>query len=215
MDVLTCTLMADGSSDRVLMPMLQWLLDIHCPSATELNFAERLPGSNKLDDRITAALDFYPCNLLFVHRDAEAASASARQYEIEAAWTRQPPLSGEQLVTIIPVRMTEAWLLVDEAAIRAASGNPNGSLALDLPKVSKLQQLKDPKDVLFEALRVASGLSPGRLKNFSPDARRHRVSELMASSDPPSFTVLRALPSFVGLETQVQQLFQRQSHAPV
>lgn len=215
MDLLACTLMADGSSDRVLMPMLQWLLDIHCPCATELHFAENLPGPNKLADRITAALAYYPCNLLFVHRDAEAAAPEARQQEIDAAWTRQPQLSDEQLVTIVPVRMTEAWLLVDEAAIRAASGNPNGTIALDLPKVSRLQQLKDPKDMLFEALRVASALSPGRLKAFSPGARCHRVSELMALCDPPSFTALRALPSFVGLETQVQQLFHRQSHAPI
>lgn len=210
MDVLTCTLMADGASDRVLIPILQWLLDRHCPSAYALNFAERLSShSNSLGDRITAALADYPCNLLFVHRDAEADAPASRQQEIEAAWASQRQLCGEQLVTIVPVRMTEAWLLVDEAAIRAASGNPNGSVALNLPKLSKLEQLIDPKAVLFDALRTAADLPPGRLKSFSPDARRHRVSDLMKSSDPPSFTALSALPSFAGLETQVQQRFHR------
>ena len=210
MDVLTCTLMADGSSDRVLIPMLQWLLDMHCPRVYELNFAEKLPGpSKKLDDRIATALAYYPCNLLFVHRDAEADAPTSRQQEIETAWACQRQLSGEQLVTIVPVRMTEAWLLVDEAAIRMASGNPNGTVALNLPKMSRLEQLKDPKAVLFDALRTAADLPPGRLKSFSPDARRHRVSDLMKSSDPPSFTALSALPSFAGLESQVQQLFHR------
>lgn len=208
MDVLTCTLMADGSSDRVLIPVLQWLLDTYCPGIYALNFAEKLPSpTNTLDDRITTALAYYPCDLLFVHRDAEADAPQSRQQEIEAAWTRQGQRADEQLVTIVPVRMTEAWLLVDEAAIRAASGNPNGTMALGLPKVAKLEQLKDPKAVLFDALSAASGRSPRRLKSFSPEACRHRVSDLMASCDPPSFAILRALPSFAGLETRVQQLF--------
>ena len=209
MDVLTCTLMADGSSDRVLIPVLQWLLDSHCPGSYALNFAEKLRSpSNSLHDRITTALADYPCNVLFVHRDAEADAPASRQQEIEAAWTRQGQRTDEQLVTIVPVRMTEAWLLVDEMAIRTASGNPNGTAALGLPPVRKLEQLNDPKTTLFDALTAASGRSPRRLKSFSPEASRHRVSDLMASCDPPSFTTLRALPSFARLETQVRQLFQ-------
>jgi hypothetical protein len=36
-------------------------------------------------------------------------------------------------IPVVPVRMTEAWLLADEFAIRSAPGNPNGTQSLDLP----------------------------------------------------------------------------------
>ena len=200
---LACTLLADGTSDRVLEPVLRWLLDNHCPDATSLQFAKYLPGNPKtLAERIATALDQYPCHLLFVHRDAEAISPEDRQHEIDDAWT--PQTDKLHLVTIIPVRMTETWLLLDEAAIRSASGNPNGKMPLKLPSASQLESLKDPKELLFEALRTASGHSGGRLKAFSPETRRHRVSELMTR-----YETLRALPSFLRLEAQLQQIFQK------
>jgi hypothetical protein len=198
---LACTLLADGVSDRVLQPVLRWLLDTHCPDATDLQFAEYLPGNPKgLAARMATALDQYPCKLLFVHRDAEAIRPEVRQREIDQAWAIQA--AGQHLVAIIPVRMTEAWLLLDETAIRSASGNPNGTMPLKLPGAARLESLKDPKELLFEALRTASGRSPGRLNSFSPEARRHRVAELMVSYEP-----LRALPSFLRLEAQLQQIF--------
>lgn len=201
-DTVVCTLLADGSSDRLLLPILQWLMDQHCPAATELNFADHLPSEpSGLTARIHAALDCYPCHLLFVHRDAEGEDPAFRQLQIDAAWAGCKP--ALHLVSVVPVRMTEAWLLVDEAAIRGAAGNPSGTAALDLPKPGKLEQHKDPKAALFEALRTASGCSGARLKDFRPESRRHRVTELMAT-----FAPLRALPSFARLEAQLQKVFQ-------
>jgi len=202
-DIVVCTLLADGSSDRVLLPILQWLMDQHCHAATELNFAEYLPSEPAtLTERISAALDYYPCHLLFVHRDAEGDDPALRQAQIDAAWAGCNP--AVQLVSVIPVRMTEAWLLVDEVAIRGAAGNPNGVAALDLPKPGKLAQHKGSKSALFDALRTASGRSGARLKDFHPESRRHRVTELMAT-----FAPLRSLPSFERLEAQLQKVFQR------
>ena len=203
LDTVVCTLLADGSSDRVLLPILQWLLDQHCPAANELHFAEYLPSEpTTLTERIGAALDYYPCHLLLVHRDAEGDDPALRQVQIDAAWAGCNP--AVQLVSVVPVRMTEAWLLADEAAIRGAAGNPSGVAAFDLPKPGKLEQHNNPKAALFEALRTASGRSGARLKGFHPESRRHRVTELMAT-----FAPLRTLPSFERLEAQLQKVFQR------
>lgn len=202
MAVITCTLLADGTSDRVLIPILQWLLDTHCPSPTRLNFAEGIPpGSRTLSDRISSALNLFPCNFLFVHRDAERDSPVARQSEIERAWTTQTR-SGE-LIAVIPVRMTEAWLLLDEQAIRAAAGNPHGRAPAGLPPANRVEQIPDPKEVLIDILVRLSGLPAGRLRRFDPGARRHRIADLM-----DSFAPLRDLPSFSRLEAKVAQAFQ-------
>jgi hypothetical protein len=201
LDTVVCTLLADGSSDRVLLPILRWLLEQHCRAATELQFVEVLPSEPaNLTERISAALDFYPCHLLFVHRDAEGDDPALRQVEVDTAWAECN--ANAQLVSVIPVRMTEAWLLLDETAIRGAAGNPNGEAELQIPRVGRLEQHRDPKSILFEALRTASGLSPSRLRGFRPESRRHRIAELMETFEP-----LRQLPSFVRLEDQLRTAF--------
>lgn len=64
------TLLSDGSSDRMLMPILDWLLCQHCPEyALESDWADlsRLPQPPKtLPDRIKDTLELYPCDLLFI-----------------------------------------------------------------------------------------------------------------------------------------------------
>lgn len=204
MDAFTCTLLADGSSDRVLEPILRWLLDRYCPRQHALDFAPAQTG--KLAPRLSSAMDDFPCDLLFVHRDAEGETPSQRQAEIDSAWSAcvaGPRWAATRLVSVIPVRMTEAWLLFDEAAIRAAAGNPNGKMPLNLPPLAQLEQQKDPKERLFETLKKASGLSASRLKRFAPEAHRHRVTELTEDFSP-----LRILPSFARLEAQMRAVFQ-------
>lgn len=60
---------------------------------------------------------------------------------------------------VIPIRMTEAWLLLDEAEIRRVAGAPNGKIPLNLPNPAKVESVSDPKALLKETLARASGLS--------------------------------------------------------
>lgn len=199
-----CTLLADGSSDRTLIPLLERLLDAHCPHAYDIQFANpQIPaGRRTLAQRITAALALYPCDLLFVHRDAEKSMPTQRDAEIRLAIEALGPVPSH--ICIVPVRMTESWLLVDEAAIRRAAGNPQGKMPLGLPAAGRIESLPDAKETLFEALRTASGLAPQRLQRFQPEQVRHRVGELITD-----LAVLQRLPSFQHLETQVRAFFER------
>lgn len=54
----------------------------------------------------------------------------------------------------------EAWLLLDETAIRKHAGNPNGRQPLGLPKPKHVEQRANPKELLREALIRAC--TPGR-----------------------------------------------------
>jgi hypothetical protein len=87
MTVLRSTLLSDGSSDRALIPILDWLLQhvvtVSALSGTqwaELRFLRTPPQS--LAERVRLAVDNYPCDILFVHRDAEAQSPDDRRAEI-------------------------------------------------------------------------------------------------------------------------------------
>ncbi len=149
---LRYTLVSDGSSDRALLPILSWLLHEHgvlCPIQAEWADLRWLPNPPKsLVGRIEQSLDLYPCNLLFVHRDAENRSYAQRKAEIEHALTAIRP-SLHPCVCVVPVRMLEAWLLIDQAALRRAAGNPNGRVPLELAYPSKLEECSDPKNILY------------------------------------------------------------------
>lgn len=183
------------------MPIIEFLLDEHCRLPHVTTFAADVP-SGSLGDRVHLALDLCPCDLLFVHRDADGGPVSDRETEIRAALN----LNGNPTaILLVPVRMTETWLLVDEMAIRRASGNVSGTLELGLPAHSKLEKQSDPKGMLFSALQKASGLGPQRLRRFDSNQARRQVSGFMEDR-----SVLRALPSFVHLETQVRDFFRGQ-----
>ena len=163
MSDLTYTLVSDGSSDASLMPILDWLLKVNgigCAIQGEWADLRRLRAPPAgLSARIRKAVELFPCELLFIHRDAERVPYDLRQDEVQQAVTtvvfeRMPPPA---CVCVIPVRMQEAWLLFDENAIRRAAGNPSGKVPLQLPALHGCEDLPDPKRLLHYLLEEASG----------------------------------------------------------
>ena len=146
-------LICEGSSDTALVLHIQRLL-IHC-GASEADGTASYRGRS-ISEKIRLGLQQYgAADLLFIHRDADNAGADARYTEIERG------VSGAgyrgDWVGIVPVRMMEAWLLVDEPAIRRVAGRPRGSVPLDLPPPADLEGLADPKQRLREVLLSAGG----------------------------------------------------------
>ena len=80
-------------------------------------------------------------------------------------------------MAVVPIRMTEAWLLIDEAALRSAAGNPRGSVPLSIPAVRQLEGLPDPKKTLHALIRRASSLGGRRLSRFRMDQAVHRLAQ--------------------------------------
>ncbi|OGU00437.1 MAG: hypothetical protein A2079_04880 [Geobacteraceae bacterium GWC2_48_7] len=202
MSTIHYTLLCDGSSDRMLLPILDWLLYQHSPEhAVESAWADlgRLPRPPKsLPDKIKATLDIYsPCDILFIHRDAEKEAYAARLNEITTVIEQ---LETPPVICVIPVRMQEAWLLFDEAAIRRAAGNPNGRNPLIITSMKSIETLPDPKELLFTLIRESSGLRGARLKKLNLHQRAFIVSQAIADFSP-----LRSLNAFCALEEQVKR----------
>ena len=183
---------------------LRWLLNELFPDYG-INFAwadlsRLISGKVKLSDRISLGLEYYPCELLFIHRDAEGQPFEQRIKEIETALE----VSGKrarQNIPVVPTRMTEAWFLHDEQAIRLAAGNPNGTMPLSLPNVKNVHQISDPKELLEKLLREATGLNKRRLKRFKPRREMHRLGELIKD-----YSLLREQQSFRHLESSLETL---------
>lgn len=210
MSELRYTLLSDGPSDRALLPLLTWLLRTHgVERALQAEWADlrRLPNPpTSLADRIRRGLELYPCDLLFVHRDAERASRSDRVGEIHGA-LRQVAAAQPvpPVICVVPVRMQEAWLLFDEAALRTAAGNPRGRRPLELPRPAELEDLPDPKRILHDLIREASGLHGRRRKRVPVSFYAGRVAELI-----DDFAPLRALSAFQALEADIAEVVSRE-----
>lgn len=204
--IIRYTLLADGSSDMALISIINWLINQHFPDCRfEHQYVRNLGKVGSiLSERISAALILFPCEILFVHRDAESQPLAFRREEIIVATNK----IIDACVPIVPVRMTEAWLLSDEAAIRAAANNRNGRQPLDLPKKNQWESLIDAKQTLFDLLATASGKTGRALHKFHPDKHRHRITELTEN-----FSSLRGLPSFDAFEESLITQFQKVNHA--
>lgn len=197
-------LLTDGGSDRALLPIAKWVFEQQVPTevqvrgeAADLSSLREPP--RRLTDRISRAIEFYPCTVLLVHRDAEAQDPELRHREIEAAYRQVQTKSTCSHVGVVPVRMTEAWLLFDEGALRKAAGNPNGKMPLNLPNTPESEP--DPKRILLEALREASGLRGRRRKRFQPETARFILANLI-----DDFSPLQQLAAFRRFEQDVREV---------
>jgi hypothetical protein len=193
---LQYTLVADGPSDRALLHVIDWTIRAALSGrdcAIAARFAERESNPGDLEAKVRAALDAFPCDLLFIHRDAEKAAPSIRLAEVARAAVGARALSH---VAVVPVRMTEAWLLVDPEAIRLAA-DQSSDAKVSLPPVSRLETLPDPKHVLRQTLRDVAAKSGRHHRRFARDMNV-RVQRVAAYTS--DFSPLRVLPSFQTFE---------------
>lgn len=202
MNEIRYSLLTDGSSDPALIPILSWLLYEFCPNvAVQPEWADlrRLPDPpRRLEGRIVKCLELYPCDLMFIHRDAEKESLEKRVSEIKEALQK---VANPPAVCVVPVRMQEAWLLIEETAIRKAAGNPHGTMSLDLPSLNKVEILQNPKQILHDLIRQASGYTGRRLKKLSIGRLAYDVSKFIEN-----FAPLRTLTAFQFLENDLRRV---------
>ena len=215
MNELRYTLLGDGNFDEALIPVVSWVLKeagVIAPIQSSWAELDRVPQPpRKLPDRIAMAVALYPCDILFVHRDAEKQPSKARTAEIARAVSvaQKKRVAVPSYVPVIPVRMTEAWLLFDETSIRRAAGNPSGTQILKLSQPSRWDEEPNPKLMLREALLDATELRGRRRSRFESSFAAKRVADLIDDYSP-----LRRLSAFRDLESDVARVVRSSRLAP-
>lgn len=191
--MLKFALVCDGTSDLCLEDLINWLMQVHFADRTYRVVAaqEVIPAHEDLATRIAKTIRLYEPTAILCHRDAENVALPVRTQEIRTAAAG----SNTPTIPVVPVRMTEAWLLFDQPAIRAAADNRNGTVALQLPSVANVQALPDPKASLCTALKAACELNARRKRKFSEHRARRLVSTFI-----DDFTPLRQLEAFQQFE---------------
>jgi len=205
----------------MLVAPIRWLLnDIDDGRELLFDFIDLrgLPTvARTLSERIQTVLQQNAYDLLLVHRDAEKEGPSKRQAEVRDALAQalermataeRRGRTGVPVVPVVPVRMSEAWLLFSERAIRRAARNPRSTVELDLPVVGRVESIPDPKDILHRASVVASGASGRRLEKFRPEVRVHDIQNWITDWSPldetSAFRALREDLQAVILDIRIQ-----------
>lgn len=165
-------LVGEGTSDDGLIPHLENLcIHLGADEVTGTGVDFRRLGQaigHSLQAKLGAAIQLEPdANLYFLHRDADSPDPAPRYAEIANA-VEAVELTQEW-VALIPVQETEAWLLLDEAAIRMVARKPRGRVTLNLPRASQVESVASPKERLQEILVAASEASGRRLEKFRRD----------------------------------------------
>lgn len=204
---------AEGSSDAPLAELiesrfLEQGFEVRL-SQPDFSLLGKVPKDVR--SRVTAGLRLVggPVDLIVVHRDADNAGHAARREEIVEAVSGLHASSA--LIPVIPVRMTEAWLLLDEDAIRRVAGNPNGRMKLDLPKRHEVESLANPKAFLQSCLLTASGEVGRRREGVRKRFNQHR-RQLLELLDPTG--PVTHLPSWKRLLDDINEVIRRWAEEP-
>ena len=157
---LAWSVVADGGTDSLLVPIIQWVVHRLDPGVEILE-----PEFRKRTGSVAEFLTTYESGamLIFVHRDSENLGLDERRREFET-------VERQDVVPVVPVRMSESWLLFDGPAIAKAAGSPSSQVPV--PRIAEIENIPDPKHRLDELLFQAAGHPRGaRARSSSVQSR--------------------------------------------
>ena len=100
------------------------------------------------------------------------------------------------MIAIIPVYMTEAWMLADKELFKKELGTDKSDRALGIDK--KPETIRDPKDTIKQAIRIAFDHLPKR-------RNRPKIEELYQPIGAKiRLQKLATLPSFQRFKEELQ-----------
>ena len=141
MEILTYTLISDGSSDTTLMQIINWCLRNLYPELpinyqyADFRSLQQKPRQGDVKRRIELASVLYPGDLYIYHRDAEKCNRNILDERKSEILDVLDENTRNKVVCIIPIKMMESWLLTSETAIKKAANNPNGRIQLNMPNI--------------------------------------------------------------------------------
>ena len=190
----------EGPADRNFIPIVARRTAEIILNQKSLNVVDVLEpqivdkrGPTQRDKILNAALDVSGFHLLIVHADADSRTqedAWAHRIEPGLSKVRQAFQSGQevcsQLVPVIPIRMTEAWMLADPDSFIQVIGTAASQSEMGMPKRAlQVESLPNPKSELQSIMDKALNDRPRRRRRkrsitelFEPLARIIRLDRL-------------------------------------
>ena len=213
MNILIIGFTTEGSTDvRFLESIIRRTFEdvaCECEGDIEIYGVQHIPVErNTFTDevlRAAQAAENSGVMVLCVHADADDdTDANVVLTKIKPALTLvDQHVEGlcKNLVAIVPVRMTEAWMLADKELLKQEIGTHKNYQELGLAR--RPETIADPKEVIKNAIRIAFEDSTRRRRNRSLD-----ISELyLKMGQQLSLEKLALLPSYVKFRDAVREAF--------
>jgi Domain of unknown function (DUF4276) len=145
--------------------------------------------------------------VLCIHVDADNvddASVIATRFEplLEKVAMRVGQDICDVIVPIVPVQMTEAWMLADIALLKDEIGTQLSDLDLGLHR--RPESIADPKEVIRAAIRIAS---EGKSRRHRDDLEISELYQLIGRKI--DLSKLRQLKSYLKFEDNVRTAFRQ------
>ena len=168
---LSLALYAEGPSDNCFLPLIierttRNIIDQRWPrdqyERIALSGVKIIPKQRGKRDVciLSAAREACKNNALNVHSDADDKTTHRAQKErIQPGFDlvlKSTEKVCEHLIPLIPVQMTEAWMLADREALLYAIGVFGKPQGLRLPNASEVERDANPKHTLNEIVRQAN-----------------------------------------------------------
>ena len=195
----TFAFVREGTSDDGLIPHLSDLL-VRAGLGEVVGTPREYKGTVKNCLELVAEEEA-GVDVVFVHRDTDSPSDSEVRAAIESAIEELGDELSALVIPVVPIQELEAWLLLDETAIRAVAGKPSKRMALDLPRPARIEATSSPKEILQAALLTASDTTGRRYKDERRRFSEHRRTLLeRLDVDGP----IQLLSAWQSLERDVQ-----------
>lgn len=193
MRYLTSALISEGPTDDKFLPRIlnRMLVDL-CVNEfsdqveiADVKILRKRGGPSGIEEILKLVDDNQRAFvLIFIHHDQGASPSRTESHWLEpirAAWGGRT----EQLVFVVPIRETEAWILADGDAIRRSLGVRWSNEIIGIPsRASAVEKIPDPKKVLA---RLEPRIGRSMVNYFD------RLGELVSLSKLSELTAYRNL----------------------
>lgn len=208
-NILTIGYIGEGTTDeRFLAHIIKRTFEdlaFECKGQIEVYDPQyiKVNSSKFVDKVVDAATHGKWLHVLCVHTDADSENDTMSfQNKINPAFENIEQAQGDlcrNIVPIVPVHMTEAWMLADVATLIDEIGTNKAASDLGLPtKINQVESDSDPKRTIVDAIRLAFENVPTR--------RRISIADLYSPiSQNVSLQTLNMLPSYAKFRIAARQ----------
>ncbi len=169
---------------------------IHIPSPRKGNFTDNIVD-------IARQAREMGIHVLCIHTDADANSdGDAFDYKIDPAFSTVRDSSQnvcKNLVAIVPVQMSEAWMLADRDLLKEEIDTTRSDADLGISR--KLEAIANPKLLIEEAVRLSQSDKPRKSRNIAIGDLYQPIGQKI------SLAALDALPSYRKFKASVETAF--------
>lgn len=177
-NILTIGLVSEGTTDQRFLPNIirrtfeelafdcKGEIDVYEPEIIEKK------GRSFSEHVLNASKDYNWLNVLCVHTDSDDISdKNVLDNKINPTLERIKNLEEntncKNIVFVIPIQMTESWMLADTNLLVEEIGTSKTIQDLDLPtNVNLIESISDPKEKISRTIQIALSDQSSRRKNL-------------------------------------------------